>query len=262
MDAVIPPLTKRSEDNVPYTRTPRVEARIKELIASPPELIVEQVGIGDPDSPQYVPSEALVHLLRWKTVSEHHPGYTTIWETLMARVLTQIGCTTDPEAPLSRRDDIVRNYVADRLVDLLVSHYHSPSDSLDFYEARFGRALKTLKIDGERRFQREMKKREPVEVEPASGEISVEVEKSAGSFDPIEPNKLDDLDYRNRLDAAIDLLEPMQQKIIHMLRLGYQIESENPAVRTISATLNRTPKTIRTQRDKAFIRLRELLAEE
>lgn len=262
MDSEIPPLTKRDKNDVPYARPGKVEARIKELVASPIELFAEQVSIDDPENPEYVPSEAIVHLLRWQKIPEKHPAYRTVWQTLMGRVLTQIGCATAPEAPLSPREDIVRNQVVDTLVDRLVSNHYSPNESLDFFEARFGSAVKALKIDAERKYQRENGRRAPLEIDQDSGEISTEAEKGAGSFDPVAPNKLDDPDYRSRLDAAIDLLEPMQRQIIHMLRFGDPIESQRPDVRTISTTLQRTPKTIRSQRDKAFIRLRELLAEE
>lgn len=262
MDSTIPPLTKRNQNGLPYTRASKVEARIKELIALPPEQIVEQVEVLDPNSPRYVPSEAIVHLLRWKKVPDNHPGYVTVWQTLMARIVIQIGCTNDPETALSRREDIVRNHVVDRVVDLLVSDRHSPNENLDFYEVRFGMAIKRLEASGGRNYESDRDRRAPLEIDPDSGEISVEVEKSAGSFDPLNSSKLDDPDYRSRLDAAIDLLEPMQQKIIHMLSLGYQVESEKPDIQTISTILKRTPKTIRSQRNKAFIRLRELLSQE
>ena len=180
----------------------------------------------------------------------------------MARVLAQIGCTTDPEAPLSHRDDIVRNYVVGRFVDILVSHYHSYDESLDFYEVRFGTTIKTLKIDGERQFMREKVKKAPLEMDPASGEISIEAEESAGSLDRIELNPLDDPDYRSRLDAAIDLLEPLQQKIIHLYSLGYPFHSEDPTVVSISKVVKKSDKTVRIHCKLALTRLRELLSKE
>lgn len=87
MDSVIPPLTKRDKDNVRYTRVAKVEARIKQLIALPPDLIVEQVKIAEAENPDYVSSEAIIHLLRWKRVPENHSGFRSIWDTLVARVL-------------------------------------------------------------------------------------------------------------------------------------------------------------------------------
>lgn len=144
----------------------------------------------------------------------------------------------------------------------MVSDRHSPNESLDFYEVRFGSAVKTLKIDGERQFQREKDKKAPLEIDPELGEISKEAEKSVDSLDSELFNQLDDPDYRNRFDAAIDLLEPMQRQIIHLWSLGYPFHSEDPAVRSISKVLKKSDKTVRTHCKLAFIRLRESLSEE
>ncbi|MDD5198210.1 MAG: hypothetical protein PHC88_00275 [Terrimicrobiaceae bacterium] len=261
-DAEVHPLTKRKGDKNLYLRPPAIEKKISESLTSSVERIGEDCGIADPEHHSYIPSEVIVHLLRGNKIPHNHRCHESLWKVLMERVLKQIGCMRDPESPLSAREDTVRAYVIDRLVNLLLKDREKPSARLDFFEVRFGVAIKALETDGERKYQREKDTRAPLEIDSESGEISSKAERSAGSFDPTDPNKLDDPNYRKRLDQAINQLEPMQKNIIHLLRLGYPIESKDPNERSISTTLGRVEKTIRNQRDKAFSTLRDLLREE
>ncbi|OJV22385.1 MAG: hypothetical protein BGO12_13455 [Verrucomicrobia bacterium 61-8] len=261
-DVEVRPLTKSKGDKNLYVRPPAIEKKITESLVLSVEQIGLDCGITDPEQQGYIPSEVIVYLLRGDKIPPDHRCRERLWKVLLERVLKQIGCVRDPESPLSAREDTVRTYVIDRLVNLLLEDQEKSSSRLDFFEVRFGAAIKALETDSERKYQREKERRAPLEIDIKSGEISVKAERSAGGFDPMDPNKLDDPNYRNRLDRAINQLEPMQKNIIHLWSLGYPVESNDPKVRSISKTLGKVEKTIRNQRDKAFNTLRELLREE
>ena len=84
---------------------------------------------------------------------------------------------------------------------------------------------------------------------------------AAGIQDPFTASDFDDPAYRTRLEAAIDALPREQSRIIHMLRQGISIDSQEPDVMTIAKALGRSEKTVRTYRDKAFAALRTAMAD-
>ncbi|MFH7519186.1 sigma-70 family RNA polymerase sigma factor, partial [Pseudomonas syringae pv. tagetis] len=77
-----------------------------------------------------------------------------------------------------------------------------------------------------------------------------------GGYDPCDPTELDQKSYRLQLDDAIDGLPEIKRRIIEMLRHDIPIDSKDPTVVTISKTLGKSEKTIRTYRDNAFPTLR------
>ena len=89
--------------------------------------------------------------------------------------------------------------------------------------------------------------------------ISAEVEQAVGHYDPFDSDELDKKNYRRRLDAAIDTLPIMQRRIVEMLLKEIPIDSSDPDTLTISKVLGKAEKTIRNQRDRAFVSLRRHL---
>ncbi|OAT54155.1 hypothetical protein M989_01770 [Kluyvera georgiana ATCC 51603] len=63
------------------------------------------------------------------------------------------------------------------------------------------------------------------------------------------------------MDAAINALPPLQQRIVEMWRQEIPIISKDPNEMTISKALKKSDKTIRTHRDYAFATLRKRLEE-
>ena len=88
------------------------------------------------------------------------------------------------------------------------------------------------------------------------GGVSERVEAAIGDYAPFDADELDKKNYRLLLDDAIDSLPEFQRRIVEMWRQEIPIESKDPAVVTISKVLDKSEKTIRTHRDKAFASLR------
>jgi DNA-binding NarL/FixJ family response regulator len=116
-----------------------------------------------------------------------------------------------------------------------------------------------LKLDSQDKAWKEDNRNTELGVEEESGELDVKVQQAVGSYDPFDATVLDDYIYRSRLDAAMDELPPLQQRIIEMLRQGVQIDSNDPGTVTISKSLGKSEKTIRNHRDMAFSRIRMLI---
>jgi DNA-directed RNA polymerase specialized sigma24 family protein len=131
---------------------------------------------------------------------------------------------------------------------------------LDYFEVRFDGALANLRRDAQEQAWREENRTTALEYDPETNELSAEVERAAGTYDPFDATSFDARDYRSRLDAAIDALPPEQNRIIDMLRQGFPIDSKDPAAMTIARALGKSEKTIRTHRDRAFVTLRAALS--
>ncbi|MBR0695344.1 hypothetical protein [Bradyrhizobium lablabi] len=116
-----------------------------------------------------------------------------------------------------------------------------------------------LRIDAQRKVWRRQNRNTSIE-DDETGEMSSLVEKAVGNYNPFESQKIEDRDYRLRLDSAIDTLPPLQQRIVQMLRKEVPIDStSDPYAVTISKTLGKVEKTIRSNRDKAYAVLRRIL---
>jgi DNA-directed RNA polymerase specialized sigma24 family protein len=136
------------------------------------------------------------------------------------------------------------------------------NERLDFFEIRFNRALKTLRMDVEKQVRKENEKFESLGQDEESGDLSPDVERAAGSFDLFEAQKKCDPDYRLRLLQSIRSLPELQRTIIEMLLKDFPIDSQDPNVMTIARAVKKTEKTVRNQRDRAFATLKAALTKE
>jgi len=155
----------------------------------------------------------------------------------------------------------VRDKVFGRFVELLSADRHSYSEKLDYFEVRFAGAVASLRRDAQDQVWRGEKRSVPLEYDEGTGELSAEVERAVGHYDPFAAPEIGEAAYRSRLDAAIDTLPPEQSRIIEMLRQGIPIDSKEAGAVTIAKVLGRSEKTVRTYRDKAFAALRTALTE-
>jgi DNA-directed RNA polymerase specialized sigma24 family protein len=141
---------------------------------------------------------------------------------------------------------------------LLSSDRSEYSEKLDYFEIRFDGALAKLRIDAQRKIWRRQNRNTSIE-NTETGELRSEVELAIGNYNPFEEPKIEDHGYRSRLDGAIDTLPPLQQRIVHMLRKGIPIDSQDTYAVTVSKTLGKVEKTIRSNRDKAYAALKRIL---
>ncbi|ARQ13494.1 response regulator protein (plasmid) [Rhizobium etli] len=260
--AVVAPLRKRRLTGEVYERDPRVETLIAELAALPRDQLIGRAAITKRSDPGYVPSECLVYFIRASRHDNNEAWFERLYRILMERVLRSVPRSESSDGKTeSLTRSLVRDKVFSRFVEMLSADRASYVDKLDFFEVRFDGAVANLRRDAQEQAWRDENRSQPLEYDEESGELTAEVERAAGAYDPFAAPDFDDPVYRSRLDAAIEALPPEQIRIIHMLKEGFPIDSKEPDVMTISKALGRSEKTIRTYRDKAIAALRSALAD-
>ncbi|MGO9357421.1 MAG: DNA-binding response regulator [Xanthobacteraceae bacterium] len=259
---MVTPLRKRrlrSEEL--YTRPPDIEAKLFELEGLSRDDLLSRVQIRRRDDPNYVPSECLLYFVRASRADNSTASFERMYKVLAERVMRSLpkAESVDGES-LSLTKGAIRDKVFGRFVELLAVDRIEYSEKLDYFEVRFDGGLASLRRDAQEQAWRDENRSTPLEFDEDTGEPSDEVEKAAGSFDPFAAPAIDGLDYRLRLDAAIEALPPEQMRIIEMLRQGIPIDSKDRDAVTIAKTLGKSEKTIRTHRDKAIVALRAIMS--
>jgi hypothetical protein len=256
----IEPLRNKGLNGKPYTRLPYIEAKLLEINRLPRAELATRCAIQDRESPDHLPSECLVYLMREHRSRPFDDCSEAIFKALMGRVLRGLPQPESLDGETERlTDSNVRDEGRHRFVEMLAKDRLEYVGALDIYEIRFQMALATLRVGAQRKVYSEDDPLVGIETDFETGEITEEVERAAGTFDPLDRHPLDDLDYRRRLDKAINALPKLQKAIIEMRRKGIPIESKEPGVVNISDSLGKTPKTIGVHRDKAFAALRRAL---
>jgi hypothetical protein len=248
-------------DGKPYTRPELIEAKLHELVALSREELLTRCEVRAPNDPRYVSSECLLYFLRSTRTEKSEKWFECIFKLLIERVLRALPKPEDGKGQaVSFSKSEIHDKAYGRFIDLLVADRQEYDDRLDIFECRFDLALSNLRLDAQRQIWRN-ERRSP-SLYDESGAISAEVERAANDTDFLEEIKYADEDFRSRLNAAIDNLPPEQSRTIHMLLLEFPIDSKETDVMTISKALNKTEKTIRNYRDRAFSTLRQILGVE
>lgn len=248
------PLRKRKPDGTLYQRRSHVEAELETLLGLPLHKVQSRVQLPKTE-PDFVSSEALVHLVRIATPGSRDQNSLIL--VLLERLHRRLPKPTSADGEtVSHSRTLVRDHVRDAFVDLLLTDLDAYDERLDFYEASFDRAVAWDRLDAERQAWAKENRSEELGTEDDEGGVSPEVEAAIGADDPFDADRMDEKAYRLRLEAAIDALPSLQQVIVHMLLNDMPIRSDDPNALTISKSLDKAEKTIRSHRDKAFAFLR------
>lgn len=260
--AIVAPLRKRRLSGELYGRDPKIEALIAELADLPRDELVARAEVTKRSDPSHIPSECLVYFIRASRHDNNDVWFERLYRILIGRVLRSLPRVENSDGKSeSLTRGVVRDKVFGRFVELLSADRAAYVDKLDYFEVRFDGALASLRRDAQKKAWRDENRSQPLEFDEESGELSSEVEATAGAYDPSAASDLDDPAYRSRLEAAIEALPTEQSRIVHMLRQGFPIDSKEPDVMTIVKALGRSEKTIRTYRDKAFATLRAAMTD-
>jgi len=246
------PLHKTKLDGTPYFRREAVEAEIEAISdLSVPEL-ERRAALWPSSASGFISPEALVYLVRNLPDSAHRDKLTG---HLLGRVVRRLPSAADAGShseSFTRMN--IREDVRDRFVDLLLSDRDMYDDRLDYYEVNFNHAMAAARQDASNRHWTHENRTD--ELGSGEVEISASVEAAVGNYDPFDADELDKKNYRLLLDDAIDSLPELQRRIVEMWRQEIPIESKDPLAISISNLLDKSEKTIRTHRDKAFASLK------
>lgn len=244
-----------------YYRRPEVEALLADLVDLPFETLVCRARIISRESPDYVPSEVLVHKLRQTRDYKSDEHFGVIYHLLAQRI-----CRTCPnkdirhiggEGEIGKHADI-QEHVIERFVRLILKDRKTYENKLDVYEVVFDSAIKKLRISALRSINSKTKPLEPIEYDE-SGDVSANIEAGLEHLYPKNMTPEEEMTYRFQIRAAIDTLPEDERRLIDMQEAGYQDENKNPEAHTISKMLDRTPKTVRAMRERAYKKIRAQL---
>ncbi len=252
------PLRKLKLDGSPYHRPAEVEKQLTALERLSRDELLQRCRITDESDPDHVRSECILHFLRASHRDNSQARFAALYGILLERATRRLPRSGN-EFHLSSSRAEVNDLVLHRLNVLICSDRDAYSEQLDFFEIRFDKGIVRLRTDAFRKVGRQQRRDAPLHDEE-TGELSDDVVKAIGSYNPFETEKIENRDYRSRLDDAIDTLPPLQQRIVQMLRKEVPIDStSDPYSVTISKTLGKVEKTIRSNRDKAYAALRSIL---
>lgn len=218
------------------------------------EVFAERARVLDRRSPNYIPSEVLVHWLRQTRHHKSDAQFNALYPLLEQRI--RLACPKK-EIRVGRYTDL-QEYVLERVVKLILSDRTSYEEKLDVYEVVFDRTIARLRTSAFRHDFAKDVPLTPIEYDE-SGEVTNEVEDSLNRYQPTGMTQEEELTYRFQLRAAIDSLPEEERRLIDMQEAGYPDQSEDPDVQTIAKLLGRTPKTVRAMRMRAYQKIRERL---
>lgn len=254
-----PPLRKTNGQGLTYSRRASVDAIIDALVAGPRDEALRRCANADRKHAEYIPSEALLHLLRGSRLDNSDKQFELLFRLLFARVRTSLKGAL-PSNVYANAADMWQS-VEDDLVELIRTDRAEYQVGLDYYEVNFDSALAADRTDVLRKMGPRKARTVPLE-DTVTGEIAGHVEEAAQKFFAQDPSKFGDEAFRSAAYAAIDTLPGDQKQVVCLLIQGLPIYDKDPTVTTVARTLNCSEKTVRNRRNRAFETLKALLKEE
>jgi hypothetical protein len=244
---MVRPLTKRTGSGDRYTRPPNIEAVIDAALALDWPALHQRTCVRDRRSPDYLPSECLVHLIR-KAHRDHHD---TMRDQLLAILLGRCEATLAATLPDGRVPNAayVRDEALGRLGELFAEDGTGDHpDELDYFEVRFNAAFAALRTDLVREEVRVLRRASPVPDDEAIARRPDAVLRS-----PATPEH--GL-FLTQLCHAIQTLPPEERDAVILCHImGYAEEADDPAKRTAATICGVTGRTIRNRLTRAAAKL-------
>jgi hypothetical protein len=247
---MVRPLVKITEKGEPYTRSASVEATIDGALGQDWTTLAKRTRVIDPNAPDYLPSECLVHLIRDVLLRGDHRVATALMPSLLIRCESNLNRTVPDGAVHNAeavREDILSNF------QLLFTD-DAAEDALDYYECKFGRAFKTFRINHVRRAISD--RAELIDLPQATtadGETMLDDEMLArlSRLGKVGPSQ-EDRAYLLQVLEAVNRLPPDQRRAVILRRIiGHTEESA-------AALCNVEGRTIRNRLSRADKRLKKL----
>jgi hypothetical protein len=253
------PLTNTESDGALYERPLAVEAQIDRAVRLSRSDLQARLLITDWNDPGYLCSESFVHLVREGRRAGDQQLISAVLPVLLGRceanLLVKVPDGGVPDAA-SLRQEILEN-----LTDLFVADGTGDfPDELDFYECRFNKAFRALRIDAVRRDARRRKRSiamvnlPPSEGAGEPGAYEDAFARVSESFRVLPTQEWDV--FREPFMKAIEALPADEREAVILVHvLGYKEESEDPDEETAATRCNCTGRTIRNRLTRAAAKL-------
>lgn len=249
------PLRKKTKAGAPYLRDADVEARIDEIIGLDLIRLKQRLRVTNKASDEHLRPECLVHLARHGVRESDQPLVSAVLSVLLARCEENLKVKI-PDGRLPNAIDLRETVLGEFSEMFAIDGSANSSDELDFFECKFNRAFRTLRIDILRpdtpRLQRFVSA--PQEVDD---ECEVDVEALARVSDSLQATSDAEASVQmNELLAAIEALPPDERDAVILVRvMGYKEESEDPNEETAATRCRCTGRTIRNRLTRAATKL-------
>ena len=254
------PLTKKNQNGEHYTRPPGIEVMIDQALGQDVGILVRRARITDSRSSDFLPSECLVHLIRDAIRSGDNRVATALMQALVIRCETNLRKTV-PDSQVANaealREEILSSFGLMFAEDGTEGH----EDELDYYECKFGRAFRTLRIDYVRsEFSRRRELTDLPESTNEEGELSFDSDALArlSRMARTKPAQEDRIYLLQVLEALNDLPPDEKRAVVLCRFLGYDAESNDPTKRTAATICDVEGRTIRNRLSRADKRLKNL----
>ena len=249
------PLTKTKAGGALYTRPFAVETNIDEAICLSRTDLRTCLLIADRNAPRYLRSECLVHLMREGRRFHDQQLMSAVLPVLLRRCEV-ILLHKVPDGGMPHAADL-RQEILEDLTDLFVTDGTGDFPNvLDFYECRFNKAFKALRLDAVDRYERR-RKRSITEVDLSLFEAASEADTHEDTISrvsdafKIPPTQESDV-FREQLGKAIEALPADERKAVILVHVfGYKVESVDPEEETAATRCNCTGRTIRNRLKRA-----------
>ncbi len=253
-------LKKKRKDGTQYERPPEIEAWLTKLeTIESSERLRQFEGLSKKNS-GYVPSEVLIYFLRRAWAEGAQGDFEKIFRILLKRIEQSL-YSAIPDSKMDGASEI-RDEIMGRFAERVAKDCKGQSSLLDFYEIRFDKAFLAFRTSALRQIGPTAVDTVPLGTYEDDGlKISAEVE-AAADFLGGDQSKSDDPAFRLRFTVAIDCLPNDQKQVIGLLLQGFQIDSKDTNIMTISRILQCDERTVRNRRDRAYKALKTILQEE
>lgn len=242
------PLSKKD-----LTRPPGIERKIDVALTQDWATLSRRARDTHPQSGDFLPSECLVHLIRDAIRS----GEDRIARVLMPQLLKRAEANLERTVLDSRMRDAesVRHEVLSNLAMMFTQDgTEGHEDELDFYECKFLRALRFLRIDHVRKALSERKELTDLP-EADDGEAALDDEMLArlSRMASVSPSQEDRL-YLPQVIKALDKLPPDQKRAVVLRRIIGHTEEQAAKIckvdkRTIRYRLAAADKQLKTLKE-------------
>lgn len=246
------PLLKINEKGALYTRPPSIEAKIDGAIGQDWATLNRRARVTDPKSPDYLPSECLVHLIRNAIRSGDHRVATVLMPPLLVRCESNL-MRTVPDGGL-RDGESVREEILSSLQLMFTDD--AAEDELDYYECRFNSAFRSLRIDHARAAIKERKNLTDLplaKTEDGDTMLDEEMLTRLSRMARIGPSQEDRM-YLPQVLKAVNDLPPDERRAVVLRRIIGHTEESAAAIckvegRTIRNRLQRANQRLKTLKE-------------
>jgi len=261
---MIRPLEKTTKEGKRYDRGPQMENAIARALAEDLPTLRRRAEVRDPKSPDFLPSECMVHLIRharrgWNNEKTSPPTVNALLPALLRRCEGNLRKHVSNDIP--NAEDI-RQDVLDALVDLfVVEGTAEDNNALDFYEVRFNLAFRKLRITHLNRALADINARVTLpshldEEEMPERDIDEEL---LGRLSDLVRDTPENATFRIQVLREIMTLPfEERQALILCHYLGYEEESPDLTKKTAATICKVTGRTIRNRIQRALQKLSRL----